>query len=298
MRLDSLISRENVSMEISKRTRLKFGEFATDYAVLRLINQAFIMEDFEPVADYSGPEYGERRTLVAAYHAAIDFNDPTQVARLINVYLEAINTWGRDSTTNELLPGASDLAVSLRRDGVPISDQAELTGPLPPLRSARPIGLDRFDRLGEPRVVQQHLDRIAANIGADPAASVGSSKELVESVCKFILDDFAVEYGTRDDLLDLYKKVAKELSLNRESVPTSAKGSQAAQRVLQNLATAVQSLAELRNELGIGHGRTKSSPAFARHARLASNAARTVVEFFLETWHERRRAESASSASA
>jgi Abortive infection C-terminus len=59
-------------------------------------------------------------------------------------------------------------------------------------------------------------------------------------------------------------------SSSAHSVPGSAKGSEAAHRVLQNLSTAVQSLAELRNQLGIGHGREKLSPAFARHARLAS----------------------------
>jgi len=74
-------------------------------------------------------------------------------------------------------------------------------------------------------------------------------------------------------------------------VPASAKGSAAAQRVLQNLMTVVQGLAELRNELGLGHGRTAPSPAYARHARLAANAARTVVEFVLETWHDRESAE-------
>lgn len=105
------------------------------------------------------------------------------MAHRYNVYLEAINTWGRDQTTHELVPNALDLISSLRRDGVPISDQAELTGPLPPLKTAQAIPLDRFDRRGEPRVVQQHMDRIAANIYPDPAGAVGSAKELVESVC-------------------------------------------------------------------------------------------------------------------
>lgn len=77
--------------------------------------------------------------------------------------------------------------------------------------------------------------------------------------------------------------------LSRESVPASAKGSAAAHRVLQNLATSVQGLAELRNELGLGHSRTAPSAALARHARLAANSARAVVEFVLETWHERKR---------
>lgn len=103
-----------------------------------------------------------------------------------------------------------------------------------------------------------------------------------------MLDDYGVGYKKSDDMLDLYKQTAKALKINRQAVPDSARGSQAAQRVLQNLATAVQSLTELRNELGLGHGKTSPSPALERHARLAFNASRTVVEFILQTWHERQ----------
>jgi Abortive infection C-terminus len=273
-------------VQISNRTRYKFGEFATAYAVLRTIEAVFIAEDFEPLPNYNSFD-GARRGLVAAYLAAIDFSDPAQLGRLIRVFADAINTWGREPN-GELVPVAKDLIRSLQRDGVPIDDEGELSTSLVALN----VALSDFDRLGEPRVVQQHLERISVNVDRDPPAAVGSCKELVESVCKFILQDYGVEFSRRDDLLDLYKKTAKELRLNREAVPGSAKGSESAQRVLQNLATAVQSLAELRNELGLGHGRTAPSPAFARHARLAFNSARAVVEFLLETWHQRRRSES------
>jgi abortive infection Abi-like protein len=64
-------------------------------------------------------------------------------------------------------------------------------------------------------------------------------------------------------------------------VPDSAKGSQAAHKVLQNLSTAVQSLTELRSALARDTGVPRQTPALARHARLAANAARTVVEFVL-----------------
>jgi hypothetical protein len=106
---------------------------------------------------------------------------------------------------------------------------------------------------------------------------------------KFVLRDYGVAYDERSaSLTDFYKLAATELGLSRDAVPDSAKGSQAAHKVLQNLSTAVQSLAEFRNALGTGHGRTAPNPALARHARLGANAARTVVEFVLETWHERK----------
>ncbi|MGW8779803.1 abortive infection family protein [Streptomyces sp. NPDC055796] len=46
-------------------------------------------------------------------------------------------------------------------------------------------------------------------------------------------------------------------------------------------------MAELRNQLGLGHGRTTPSPALTRHARLALNSTVTVTEFVLDTWQDR-----------
>jgi hypothetical protein len=57
-------------MQISKRTKYKFGEFATAFAVLRQIEDVFVAEDFEPVENYSELANGMRRSLVAGYHAA------------------------------------------------------------------------------------------------------------------------------------------------------------------------------------------------------------------------------------
>ena len=150
------------------------------------------------------------------------------------------------------------------------------------------LELDSYERLDRPEVVRDHLRRIESGLRREPAAAIASSKELVESVCQIILDDYGTDYGPRDDVLDLYKKVALTLKLNAESVPESAKGSQASQRTLRTLVTTIQSLAELRNELGLGHGRNRRSPALARHGRLAFNASVTVTEFLLDTWHARR----------
>ena len=119
------------------------------------------------------------------------------------------------------------------------------------------------------------------------AGAIASAKELVETLYKLILDKRGVEYATKDDLPALYKKVATELALRRESVPDSTKGSEAAHKVLNALNTTVFGLAELRNEIGRGHGRPTASPAFHRHARLAFNAAVALAEFLYDTLQDR-----------
>jgi hypothetical protein len=153
------------------------------------------------------------------------------------------------------------------------------------------LDLNEYDRLDDPQVVRDHLRRIVRDLKSDPSGAIGSSKELVETVCKKILDDYGERYRRGDDLPDLYKKVQNVLRLSADAVPGHRRGSEAAVKSLRALVTTIQSLAELRNTIGSGHGRTARSPALTRHARLAFNASVAVSEFLLDTWHVRRQAE-------
>lgn len=132
-----------------------------------------------------------------------------------------------------------------------------------------------------------HLDAIGRDITNDPAGAITSAKDLVETMYKLILDKRSVAYRTNDDLPSLYKKVAGELGLDKKSVPGHTKGSEAAHRTLGALNSAVFGLAELRNQLGRGHGRTTVSPALERHARLAFNTAVALTEFLYDTLQDR-----------
>ncbi len=190
------------------------------------------------------------------------------------------------SRLNEMLAGDGWSLVSVKEmSGHPIFEGRRSVGGKSPTTALR---LPEYQRLRDPLVFHEHLRRIDAGLASDPPAAIASSKEMVESVCKIILDDYGISYGRKDDLLDLYKAAASALKLNAESVPDSVKGSQAAQGALRALVTTVQRLAELRNELGLGHGRNRASPALTRHARLAFNTSSAVAEFLLDTWHERR----------
>ncbi|GIG01157.1 abortive infection family protein [Catellatospora citrea] len=136
-------------------------------------------------------------------------------------------------------------------------------------------------------MLQQHLTRIRAGIADDPAAAIGSSKELVESLLKIILERSGEQYAPGEDMPALYKKVSAVLGLDAGSIPDSARGSDAVKKILRTLTTTLQGLAELRNVLGTGHGRTAPSPALARHAGLALNSTVTITEFLLDTWQDR-----------
>jgi hypothetical protein len=272
-----------VPLRISRRTQTKFAEYATGWSTINQIARTFEAEGFEANAKQTDVG-GQRRTTCASYHALIDPHSDSQQRRLLSVYLDAIDSWGGRQDDGSLAKGALDVVRSLQRDGVPVDDAGRLTGPIP----AGDLELPDLDNLADPGVLEEHLERMRANIDRDTSAVIASAKELLESVCKVILDDATVTYPASATLPELYKTVAQGLRLTRDSVPANAKGSEAAQRVLQGLVTAVQNLAELRNAIGLGHGRAQRVPALDRHARLAMNASYTVAAFLIATWSDRK----------
>ena len=83
------------------------------------------------------------------------------------------------------MSGARDVVRNLRRDGVPIGDDAHLTGPLP----SAALELADLDLLGDPGDLEEYLDRMRGNLDHDTPAVIGAAKELIEAVCKRILDE-------------------------------------------------------------------------------------------------------------
>lgn len=236
-------------MFISPGSRDRFADLAAQLGTLGLIDRWFEGEDFTREKDPDLPDGGQRRALVDAYESRIDWTDEAQNIRVLRVYARALDEVG-SSQEGPRTRQAELLTKSLRRDGAEADFFGDLVVPPAPAPRVADMPLESFERLRDPSVLQAHLGRIEHGIRDDPAAAIGSSKELVESVCKIILGYYAVYYDPRADLLDLYKEVATTLKLRAESVPESAKGSQSAQKALRSLVVTVQSLAELRNELG------------------------------------------------
>jgi hypothetical protein len=198
------------------------------------------------------------------------------------------------SSLDEVNALVSEFNKHLRADGFRLAPASHLSGY--PIHAGEAVasshspttalGLPARTLLNNHAALQDHLNAIGRAITTDPAGAIASAKELVETMYKLILDKRGVDYGN-DDLPKLYKKVAGELALTKESVPDSAKGSEAAHRILASLTTTVYGLAELRNQIGRGHGRSTPSPALERHARLAFNTAVALTEFLYDTLQDR-----------
>ncbi len=170
--------------------------------------------------------------------------------------------------------------------GFEIADDGRVT---PAQERRPPLDFSNYHLLTDPELLRDKMSRIDALCEERPDEAIGHSKELVEAVCKAILEAEGQNLKALRNMHALYQATATELGIAKDSVPGSAKGSASAASVLESLQTAVHGLNALRNELGTGHGKTKRSPLRARHAHLAADSARTVATFLLETWHDRAR---------
>lgn len=121
----------------------------------------------------------------------------------------------------------------------------------------------------------------------DPEHAIGAAKELVETLAKTILTDQGQPLLEDSDFPKLVKAALKQLKLVADDIPEHAKAVDIIRRLLMNLATILEGLAQLRNAYGTGHGKLARTRGLSpRHARLAVGAATTLAVFLQETAEE------------
>ena len=136
--------------------------------------------------------------------------------------------------------------------------------------------------------VAQQITRMEAAVNADPGLAIGTAKELIETCCKTIFYERGVTHCDNTDLPGLVKLTSKELKLTPDDISDQAKAADLIKRLLSNLATIAQGVAELRNKFGTRHGKLSTAKGLGpRHAKLAVGAASTLAVFLVETHHQK-----------
>jgi hypothetical protein len=179
----------------------------------------------------------------------------------------------------------------LKNDGYQISEKTRISGK--PVYIGRYVGVEISPGINaikesfsgtDASYVSQQITRMETAVNLDPELAIGTAKELVETCCKTILTETNTPYSKNDDLPKLVKLTVKQLSLTPSDIPEEATASETIKRLLSNLASITQSVAELRNHYGTGHGKLSSNKGLQpRHAKLAVGAASTLAVFLLET---------------
>jgi hypothetical protein len=132
----------------------------------------------------------------------------------------------------------------------------------------------------------EQIRRMQDSVEADPSLAIGTAKELIETCCKTILAERGQKISGTPDISTLTKATFKQLNLVPEGIPNSARGAEVIRRILSNLSTVGDGLAELSGLYGTGHGQhAAASGLTSRHAKLAVGAATTLAIFLFET-HE------------
>ena len=156
----------------------------------------------------------------------------------------------------------------------PMLDLLEKGGPTPS-DAVVTSSLEKFDAAHVQAAWSKALDRRAS----DPEGAITIARTLLESVCKHILDDAAVQYGDSPDLNKLYKLTADQLKLS-----PSQHTEPVFKQILGGCTAVVEGLGALRNRLSDSHGKGKAGVKPApRHAELAVNLAGALAVYLLAT---------------
>ncbi len=203
---------------------------------------------------------------------------------------ERVLPWpDRDKGSGELSPaGRLDaLAANIR------GDLRALAGILQLLPTRRGVGgvISRAVTLDEVwasglidgellRSYEQRMSSVGTRAAA--RAAIGASKELVETILKVTLDRLEQPVGDLDEeFLVLGRRARRALAARVEQTAPDRRGRDALDR---GLAGILQSLNELRNLYGTGHGALTMPERLApRHGRLAVDLALTLVRFIVST---------------
>jgi len=121
------------------------------------------------------------------------------------------------------------------------------------------------------------------HISSDPHAAITAASSIIESVCKTYIDTFGLDLPSKQSVVPLWKAVQGHLGLNADR---NLEGHQ--YKIIQGLSSIVDGVGAFRTHIGSAHGRGIRPPIVTiAEARLAVNAAHTLVVFIMERWHSR-----------
>ena len=121
-------------------------------------------------------------------------------------------------------------------------------------------------------------------VESDSALAIGTAKELIEITCKTILEAHGKTVASGADISTLTKETLKILKLVPDEVPEAERGADIIKRMLRNLGSNGNDIAELRGLYGTGHGKHGATSGLEpRHARLAVGSTATYSTFLFKT---------------
>src|SRR6266487_370072 len=275
---------------ISIKTRQVFRENMVGW-VLREISDEFDAARIDCDLAYQPPVSGQRRTLIEQYYHTVDWSEWNDVKKVLQVFENVLHQAEKNADESgfsedwqrQRRKDVEKLLHFLNKDGFEWIEGRIVTGSGLPRLSDIKETVAGFDA----RHMADQIRRMESAVESDPSLAIGTAKELVETCCKTILAERGMPVTGTPDMSTLTKQTLKELKLIPDEIQDSARGGDVIKRLLSNLGTIGNGLAELRGLYGTGHGKHgKTSGLSPRHAKLAIGSAATLSTFLFETHKE------------
>ena len=269
----------SLSIRFSSKTLARFSDVCKSSLSLPQIDDVFKKAGI--LRSDTRVESDGRRRVFLAYVETEDQDDIRSVVRIadaLGFIIEKISSDGR-------LKEAEELKAQALRDGFTFTN-GKFVSAAPAVASFTALSIDELADV--PGAVQRLYERAKHY----PAEAIGGAKELIETVCYTVLRlAGADEPPKKPDLGQLTKATMKILELVPSKVTDNKKGAELIKILLSQVSTITNSLAQLRNSYGSGHGKDGTWHGLGpRHARLAVGAATSFAAFIAETYQEQERA--------
>lgn len=225
---------------------------------------------------------------VFAEQAWRKLNGTDQIGEAINQILSPHYFQGVGDRQNRV----DALRRCVARDGFDLLDDGERTELVPKSGAAATNVLEHLRGHGE-RISHENLLTRIRNIErtseTSPADAIGSAKELIEAVCKDIIERCGELPDKAANPSALVRHAVKCLDLAPDDIEERSRGVDAIRATLNGLGNIAHQMDEIRSLYGSGHGRSSSARGLTpRHARLAVGSAATLCLFLVETFESQQ----------
>jgi len=184
-----------------------------------------------------------------------------------------------DADHTEII-GAFQVLYPVRDNDIEICAIEFLVDPNAPIPnvSRNATRLEEIDYVYITEQISKCDDKIGA---ADFEGAITNARNLVESMCKYILDDAKETYDKKADLPELYRLIAHLLMMH-----PSQHAEKSFKQILSGCFGIVQGIAAVRNELSDAHGKSKTRHyrPDERHAMFVVGAAKSLCDFIFASY--------------
>jgi Abortive infection C-terminus len=133
---------------------------------------------------------------------------------------------------------------------------------------------------GGRKALDEQVERLRRST-ADAALLIGTAKDLLEAVAKYVLEETEMPYSPKLDFGGLWYLARERLGIHPKQVDPDIPGFEAVRAIHQSTWSIAEQVNTLRNLQGTGHGRTLPTGITEELAMLVVREACSVAEYIL-----------------